>query len=308
MNLKHPKLFLVTCAAVGLLSSAPSHAQTTLSGNHIVTGDLNVGTTGTTGNLLVTGDTGGLAPAGLKVTGDGGVVFTGSIGVGQIPIEGGGTYFMWYPKKAALRAGNVSDTGEWDDENIGTHSTALGTGYASGDYSVVLGWGFALGDRSAAMNGNAEGDDSFAASGGYAWGTYSSAMSWGNALGNDSFAASSGYAEGDSSTAINQGVTMGGYSFAVGGVAEGYFSIAAGYGTFSKAAYSFVVGRYNAVEGDSNDWIESEPLFVVGNGTGNSSDPPEVENRNALTVYKNGNISIPKRQGDIPMGEFGNPE
>ena len=66
---------------------------------------------------------------------------------------------MWYPKKAAFRAGFISDT-EWDDANIGAYSTALGlnstasgitsiaTGViavASGNYSMAIGRSIASG-------------------------------------------------------------------------------------------------------------------------------------------------------------------
>jgi len=74
-----------------------------------------------------------------------------------------------------------------------------------------------------------------------------------------------------------------------------------------------VVGHYNldkAKDGNTNPspttWNENDPLFVVGNGTGNAADPVNVKNRNAFIVYKDGTITMSKPQGDIPMGQFGN--
>ena len=44
---------------------------------------------------------------------------------GGIPVEGAGTRMMWYPDKAAFRAGTV--TGDlWNDSNIGDYSIAGG--------------------------------------------------------------------------------------------------------------------------------------------------------------------------------------
>lgn len=42
-----------------------------------------------------------------------------------VPIEGVGTRVMWYPGKAAFRAGYVSGT-QWDAANIGDYSVAMG--------------------------------------------------------------------------------------------------------------------------------------------------------------------------------------
>lgn len=58
---------------------------------------------------------------------------------GGVPAEGSGTRLMWYPQKAAFRAGYINGT-QWDDANIGYFSTAGGyNARASGDYGVALG-------------------------------------------------------------------------------------------------------------------------------------------------------------------------
>jgi hypothetical protein len=57
----------------------------------------------------------------------------------SIPAEGGGTRLMWYPSRAAFRAGYVNGT-QWDDANIGLYSMALGYNVrASGDYTFASG-------------------------------------------------------------------------------------------------------------------------------------------------------------------------
>jgi trimeric autotransporter adhesin len=71
-----------------------------------------------------------------------GLAVTGTYGSGSIPSTGAGARVMWYPKKAAFRAGRV-DGDKWDDANIGDSS--IGEGYnslSSGAYSTV-GGGFA---------------------------------------------------------------------------------------------------------------------------------------------------------------------
>ena len=71
---------------------------------------------------------------------------------GAIPAEGGGTRMMWYPDKAAFRAGFVEGD-EWNDSNIGPWSVAFGVNTtASGQRSTAMGWGTtASGDESTAM-------------------------------------------------------------------------------------------------------------------------------------------------------------
>jgi hypothetical protein len=85
-------------------------------------------------------------------------------------------------------------------------------------------------------------------------------------------------------------------------------SFAAGYGAHALSYGSFVVGA-SASSGSENptEWVDTDPHFVVGYGTGVYEDPVEVRNRTAFVIYKNGNARFTKRQGDILMGEFGTP-
>jgi uncharacterized coiled-coil protein SlyX len=65
--------------------------------------------------------------------------FDGDASGTGVPIEGAGTRFVWYPRKAAIRAGYVNGT-QWDAANIGAYSVAFGINVrASGDSSVALG-------------------------------------------------------------------------------------------------------------------------------------------------------------------------
>ena len=80
-------------------------------------------------------------PVAFRVSSGAGVVFDHPTWPysGDIPVEGEGRRFMWYPGKGALRAG-YDDVNRWDDVHIGTFSVAMGNGpVASGGGSVALG-------------------------------------------------------------------------------------------------------------------------------------------------------------------------
>lgn len=69
--------------------------------------------------------------------------------------------------------------------------------------------------------------------------------------------------------------------------ATGYATNCFGQLATAKAYNSFVCGRYNVIEGTTTSWVSTEPLFIIGNGTGTGANA-----KNALTVYKNGNTTI----------------
>lgn len=301
-----------------------AEAQTVLSGDHVVEGNLEVGTTGQKGGLTITGETGSTASPGMKVTGDGGVLFEGTLGQGVMPQAAPGKdVMMWYPGKAAFRIGNTSDW-MWNDSDIGKRSVAFWSSLAGGEFSTAISGGGAYNTFSTAMSlGTAEGAYSTAMSGGVAFGASSTAMGGGWAYGDSSTAMGGGYTFGNYSIAISGGEASSNYSTAMGGgYAEGAYSTAMSFGTAigkesvavgnvtATAFRNVVVGSFNSfTENESSSiWVDIDPIFVVGNGTGELSDPPSKRNRNALVILKNGDIQIPKRQGDILMGEFGDPE
>jgi hypothetical protein len=182
---------------------------------------------------------------------------------------------------------------------------------ATGDYSVALGMGAgAQGASSLAINGTATGGVSRAI-GGYANGYNSTAIGYNTkAMGNYSVAIGFGSAsfiglKGSEGTIFDPiiiikppifrytslpVVAQGAYSMALGisTVANGYYSTAMGYRTQAQAMNSFVVGRYNSfsLAEDTDSWINTDPLFVVGNGSSTSA------RSNALAVYKSGETDI----------------
>ena len=84
----------------------------------------------------------------------------------------------------------------------------------------------------------------------------------------------------------------GSHATAMGGstIASGDYSAAMGKRTKAEALSSTTIGQYNIGGGDPTGWVETDPLFEVGNselGTPSS---------NALTVLKNGKVGIGEHQ------------
>lgn len=262
-----------------------------------------------------------------------GVVFEGTaLGTANPDVGGIGNRMFWYPGKAAFRVGGVTGTytagtAPWDNANIGQYSFAAGlNSTAAGLHGVAIGYGAYASDSrfdnranisigtgattSVLYGGNvAIGDgarvfgsspsDSFAI-GRNADVTSSRSVALGY------FARASNYAAvaiGNSATASNS------YSAALGyfAIASGQRSAALGYYTTARGFASTVVGQFNAVDAPSaTTWVSTDPLFIVGNGTGVAADPAAVKDSNALTILKNGNATFKgvvrvAPGGDIPM-------
>jgi hypothetical protein len=78
-------------------------------------------------------------PSTFALLPDGGFLAGGVLGQGFVPDSGPGARMMWYPKKAAFRAGYV-DGPLWDDPNIGVYSASFGRNTAAvGPYAVTFG-------------------------------------------------------------------------------------------------------------------------------------------------------------------------
>lgn len=95
-----------------------------------------------------------------------GVVYTGTFGTGNLPVTGAGTRMLFYPKRAAFRAGTVTGW-NWDDIFIGDYSFAAGYNTrASGNYSTAFGLSSTASGEGAFAVGNvalAAGNYSFSA-------------------------------------------------------------------------------------------------------------------------------------------------
>jgi hypothetical protein len=88
----------------------------------------------------------------LHVASGDGMLAGGSRGSGAIAPTGAGTRMLWYPRKAAFRAGGVFGS-QWDDASIGAYSVAMGESTtARGPNSTAMGrWTTASGENSTAM-------------------------------------------------------------------------------------------------------------------------------------------------------------
>lgn len=69
-------------------------------------------------------------------------------------------------------------------------------------------------------------------------------------------------------------------------LASGRRSVAMGENTTAQAFASLVLGRFNIVAGDTNRWLTSDPVLVIGNGSDDSN------RSNALTILKDGRVGI----------------
>lgn len=299
---------------ISSLFALNSYAQTTWADDIIVEGNMNIGTTTDKGNLTITGQTGNSALPAIKVSGDGGVVFGGTFGTGQIPAVGSGIRFMWFPKRAALRFGSVYA----EDANVGNYSLAGGNYVeASGDSSVAFGFMSSASGGESFAHGEGTWSGGFAsvALGLYSGASGSASMAMGessNASG-DSAMALGAFTQANGHGAFSSGgwtTANGENSTAMGFLTKalGKYTTAMGEDTVAASFNSVAVGRFNSDEGALDEWVETDPLFMIGNGTGVATDPEGIKNRNAFVVYKNGDARFAKRQGDILMGEFGNPE
>jgi hypothetical protein len=191
---------------------------------------------------------------------DSAVLFTGSNLVTETtpfnpPASGTGTRMMWYPQKAAFRAGGVQAS-QWNKNNIGIFSFAAGFNtIAIGKYSASMGdRTTASGEASTSMGGltTASGDRSISM--------------------------------GFSTKAIGiNAVSMGGTT-----TASGNSSVSMGTGTVARAYASVALGLFNdsVATADPTSSVATDPVFIIGNGSGFTT------RRNAMTVLKNGNVGV----------------
>jgi len=241
-------LSLVLTVLILLLLNNISKAQTSFNISKRSTGD----------TLLVIEDGGrvgiGLTvpTAGLHVSHVDGVLFGGTFNSGTLPASGTGIRMMWYPAKAAFRAGRLFDSGSayWDDANIGYYSFATGyntmaSGYtsmalgnsttASGDYSTALGRGTTAG------------------------GFISTALGRGTT------------ASGDHSTALGRGTT-----------ASGDNSTVLGRGIEASGLYTVAIGLQNM---NGLNVSQDSTLAIMGGKVGIGTATPTTRLEVADTIY-----------------------
>lgn len=225
--------------------------------------------------------------------------------------EASGAYgFFYLSKKSALILGTSNGASV-----PGIYTLSVGDSiYPLGRSSVAVGYysqtaltapnSIAVGYYAYTAGQNSAAFGEFCSATGYASAAFGSGIS----SGDYSFSANGGYASNYRAAAFNAGIAVGAESAAFGSAsASGTGSAAFGSVATAAAAYSVAVGRYNTTVNkdggavNATSWVDLDPLFSVGNGTSPSAK------RDALVVYKGGDIRMAKRQGDIPMGKFGKP-
>ncbi len=244
--------------------------------------------------------------SGARASGDKSYAF-GSVGIDTLGIPTGvptsatGNYSIAFGMGAqalnsgAMSLGASSTASGFQSVAIGSGATAEGSyasaiGYrsqANGYKSIAIGAHYSYviyskptwppsKPRTITRNNSADGDYSisfgngnYSNNGGFALGTYNNA-----------------YAQGAVSLGVSNSALRN-YAFAAGynNDAVGYYSVAIGENLYSQAMNSLAIGTYNEILGDTASWVETDPLFQIGNGTGSS------DRHDAFRVDKNGGSS-----------------
>jgi hypothetical protein len=221
----------------------------------------------------------------------------------SIPAEGAGVRMMWYPAKAAFRAGRVGfqkDGTQWDASNLARGSVAFGTDTkASGPSASAMGYK----TTASAVQATAMGLET-TASGSRATAMGNGATASGEnatAMGDNTTASSlDATAMGFETTASGSASTaMGGSSTASGGAAtamgagttaSGKGATAMGHSTIAATDYSLSIGEYNDANRDPDgDGVSDNTLFVVGNG--DNTNPPSSRS-DALVLKGDGDFGL----------------
>ncbi|MFC2104731.1 tail fiber domain-containing protein [Bacteroidota bacterium] len=183
-------------------------------------------------------------------------------------------------------AGNGNTASGASSVAIGTENTAGGdNAFAGGRYndcSDDASVAFGSSNTSSSANSFAVGE-----------GTEASGLRSFSAGDNTVASGASSFAMGYQTNATNTG------SFAVGNTTSstGRYAIAAGVNTSTDAYASVVIGQYNTTfDAYEIDWLGTDPVFVVGIGTGSGS------RADALRVYQDGKIYMPGVYGDLVSG------
>lgn len=244
---------------------------------------------------------------------------------------------LWYPSKTAFWAGQVLIE---HPDSVGKFSIAVGdSARAIGINSQAFGYRpTARADYSTAIGNNAlaSGNVSFAlGSGAQATGNYS--FSFGSTGLNEDGTPSGSMtrASGMYSFAFGMGSNSAGYgsfsygmncnasadystALGLGANVTGRCATSLGYYNTAQAFKSIVLGTYNVISGTTDSWVDTDPLFVLGNGTGGYNfirllgkgssgfilpiiidplpiiRPPilTINRSNAFMIFKNGNALL----------------
>ncbi len=206
------------------------------------------------------------------------LVFTGLLNSGDfLQTSGAGVRMIWYPRKAALRAGSVEGS-QWDDANIGSHSVALGRSTtASAENATALGTGSTASGRRSLAAGwapTASGDNAVA-------------------LGNQTTASGenavaigrTGTASGLNSIALGSSIASGSSAIALGGgTASGFNSLTAGNNTVASGSVATAMGSQTTASGLGSTALGSSTT-ASGNHTTAMGSFASTNNQQGAFVY-----------------------
>jgi len=194
------------------------------------------------------------------------------------PVSGAGRRLMWYPDKAAFRAGYVTGP-NWNKDSIGQYSVATGYNSKAKGFSAT-----ALGYNAVASGGfsTALGGESANASGNYATavGRFSTASGESSIAMGYSTSATNSYsvsigsgtiASGWNATSIGADTdASGNYSIAIGNstVSSGDASLAMGLGSVASSNQSIAIGAYSIASGALS---LATNTFTIASGFGSTA-------------------------------------
>ncbi len=237
----------------------------------------------------------------------------GSIASGPFSIAGG--------NGAAATSARALSVGYFS-KAVSTDSIALGTSAEAGLLGTVSSYSTAIGKSTKAYSeystalgpySEATAKLALAIGGGKAGGPYSIAGNFGSTMGAMSLSVGGYSVKSGIVTGPGPNVTVGNGSVAIGGVknvASGDYSY--GFGLFNSpnAAASISLGSAAIGGGTTNTWIDTDPLFELGNTLIDISIPlePTIGRTNAITTLKNGQTTLTNREWKANSGTpLGNP-
>ena len=235
--------------------SVDAEGDAAVAGDLTVTGTVTAGSVAGVGNTLDAAYDQGGDGAGRTITADngavaiggtGGLLVTGTFGSGAIPAEDSGTRMMFYPKKAAFRAGFVAGD-LWNDANVGDYSTVTG-GYNNKATAMRATVGGGISNTASASQASVVGGASNTASG--------QSAHIGGGESNTASGSTATIGGGVLNTASNSLATVGGgsnnttteFAATVGGghtnsASGGYATVPGGKDNTASGMYSFAAGR-----------------------------------------------------------------
>ncbi len=186
----------------------------------------------------------------LTLDQDGGIIAKGTYASGvNLTTTGAGTRLIWYPKKAAFRAGRAASN-RWDDVNIGNYSVAMGEdARAYGAGSVAIGY---LVDATQAYAFTFGSNNTASAESAIALGHYSVASALSSTVSGGSRNTASGtysvVGGGGGLTALEGNTASGNYStVSGGGGGSDPVNSYAFHGNTASGGWSFIGGGHNNV-------------------------------------------------------------